>query len=236
MTLGLTRALQRTASPPSVRASREFESARRAPPPPPRPSLSFVVRPLRTMTLDGFWKTIDEARQASGKLVDIPRCLIDTLSQSKESEIVDFGSQFEDCMDRSYDANLWLGAVVILGGCGDDRFTDFRCWLVALGREAFESALADPDSIAGLERFDGDYGDPTLFYLRSVAQRAFCKRSTGDERDFDAGMRFESLFPRREHPVLKNRELASTTYEDAKTLLPRLAARFPNGMRAVRSK
>jgi len=40
----LTRALQRTASPPCVRASREFVSAPCAPPPPPRPSLSLVVR------------------------------------------------------------------------------------------------------------------------------------------------------------------------------------------------
>lgn len=39
----LTRALQRTASPPSVRTSREFVSAPCAPPP-PRPSLSLVVR------------------------------------------------------------------------------------------------------------------------------------------------------------------------------------------------
>ena len=34
-------ALQRTASPPSVRASREFVSARCAPPAPPRPSLGL---------------------------------------------------------------------------------------------------------------------------------------------------------------------------------------------------
>ena len=34
-------ALQRTASPPSVRASREFVSALCAPPAPPRPSLSL---------------------------------------------------------------------------------------------------------------------------------------------------------------------------------------------------
>jgi hypothetical protein len=33
--------LQRTASPPSVRASREIVSARCAPPAPPRPSLSL---------------------------------------------------------------------------------------------------------------------------------------------------------------------------------------------------
>src|SRR5438876_10370022 len=116
------------------------------------------------MTLDDFWKTIDDARQASIKLVDIPAHLVDVLSKMEEREIIDYGSHFQDCMHRSYDANLWLGAVVVLGGCGDDKFTDFRCWLVAQGREAFELALADPDSMADFEKFDGDYGYPTLFY------------------------------------------------------------------------
>jgi hypothetical protein len=40
----LNHALQRTASPPSVRPSREVVSAPCAPPAPPRPSLTFVVR------------------------------------------------------------------------------------------------------------------------------------------------------------------------------------------------
>ncbi len=186
------------------------------------------------MTLDGFWTTISDARQGTRKLVDIPSHLLDVLSQTEEREIIDYATHFRDCLHRAYDANLWLGAVVIFGGCGDDKFSDFRCWLVAQGRDAFESALADPDSMADLEIADGDYGYPILFNLSSVAQRAFCKRAAGDPDDFAACERFESLFPPGEHPALKNEELVNTSDEDAKLLLPKLAARFPDGIRGVR--
>jgi len=44
---------------------------------------------------------------------------------------------------------------VINGGCGDDTFSDFRASLISRGREAFERALADPESLAD-EEFDED--------------------------------------------------------------------------------
>ena len=179
------------------------------------------------MTLDSFWKTIDDARQASVKLVDVPARLTDLLSQMEEREIIDFDSHLLDCMHRSYDAKLWLGAVVILGGCGDDKFTDFRCWLIAQGRQAFEAALDDPDSMAGLDRFDGDYGQPTLFYLNSVSKKAFCKRANAGSYDFATVERFESLLPSHKHPALKNEELVNKSDKEARSVFPKLAARFP---------
>src|SRR5262245_31826692 len=113
-------------------------------------------------------------------------------------------------------------------GCGDDTFSDFRGWLIALGQSRFESALDEPDTLADLDNFDGDEGNcPTLFYFGSVARCAFCKRSTGNEDDFDAMMRFEELCPLMEYPPLKNRELIDANDERARVMFPKLAARFP---------
>jgi hypothetical protein len=179
------------------------------------------------MTFECFWKMIDDARQASGKLVEMPARLVDALALMAEHEIVDFDSHLTDALFRSYDANLWLGAVVILNGCGDDTFTDFRYWLIAQGRETFESALADPDSLAGLERFDGDHGLPLLFYMIGVAKEAFCRRVAGRERDSEAEARFEALCPVKKHPSLRNQKLINKSDEEAMAMFPRLAARFP---------
>jgi hypothetical protein len=186
------------------------------------------------MTLDGFWQLIDDSRSASDRMVYVPQKLIDGLCRLGEQEIVDFEAHYIDCKHRSYDARVWLAAVVIMGGCGDDKFSDFRGWLIAQGPLRFESALAYPDSLADLENLDGDDGYPTLFYLGSVASRAFCKRSTGDEQNFDAGMRFEALCPVRKHPPLKRVELIGASDEEARAMFPRLAARFPKGMSAER--
>jgi hypothetical protein len=186
------------------------------------------------MTIETFWQAIDEARQSVVKFTDVPARLIELLSQMDEKEIIDFGSHFQNCMHLSYDANLWLAAVVIIGGCGDDKFTDFRCWLIAQGRDVFEAALADPDSLAKLENFDGDHGLPIMIYMGSVDNKAFCKRVAGDIRDFDACERYESLFPLRKYPTIRNQELVNTSDEDAKVLMPQLAAKFPVGIHSQR--
>jgi len=179
------------------------------------------------MTLDTFWQLINDARHASNRLVEMPQKLIDVLCTMEEREIVDFWSHYLDRLHRSYDARLWLAAVVMMHGCGDDTFSDFRGWLIAQGRLRFESALQDPDSLADLASFDGDGDQPILFYFGSVATHAFCKRSTGDEGDFDACMRFKALCPVREYLPLENKELINASDEQARVMFPKLAARFP---------
>jgi hypothetical protein len=45
---------------------------------------------------------------------------------------------------------LWAAAYLINGGCSDDGFEYFRCWLIAQGRQVFEQSRAAPDSLAEL--------------------------------------------------------------------------------------
>lgn len=47
------------------------------------------------------------------------------------------------------------------GGCSDDSFDYFRGWLTAQGKEVFLNALADPDSLAGVEAVQA-FGRETL--------------------------------------------------------------------------
>ena len=176
------------------------------------------------MTLDTFWKIIDDARHSTQRASEIPDWLVDYLSRLEAREIAGFESRLRECMHWSYDAHLWLAAVVVLGGCGDDSFDYFRAWLISQGRGAFESALADTDSMAAFESFDGEYGVPRLERMLYAPSKAFLKCVGGD--DFAAQEQFESLLPAQQHPPLRNQELVSTSDEDARVWLPRLAARF----------
>lgn len=178
------------------------------------------------MTIDEFWRIIDEARYSTKRASEIPEWLINHLSQINDREIAEFDVHLRKCLDHSYDAQLWLGAVVLLGGCGDDSFEYFRGWLISQGREAFESAFADADSMATFECFDGEFGVPLLERLLYAPVKAFFKRVGSDE--FAARERFESLLPPHKRPILRNQELVGTSDEDARKLLPKLAARFPN--------
>jgi hypothetical protein len=48
----------------------------------------------------------------------------------------------------AYHWDLWLVAWLCQGGrCSDDRFSDFRIWLISRGRAVYEAALDDADSL-----------------------------------------------------------------------------------------
>jgi hypothetical protein len=101
------------------------------------------------MTADEFWKIVGRAHQASGG--DMPvKCekLADDLRKLDPSEIESFAEHFREFRNKAYRWDLWNAAYLICGGCSDDGFTDFRSTLISMGRQMFEKALADPDSLA----------------------------------------------------------------------------------------
>ena len=56
------------------------------------------------------------------------------------------------------------------GGCGDDTFSDFRAYLISLGRQVYEAARADPDSLADVPLDAAgdtweDWASPTMHVL-----------------------------------------------------------------------
>jgi hypothetical protein len=48
----------------------------------------------------------------------------------------------------AYTVDLWGAAYLINGGASDDGFYYFRCWLIGMGRDVYEAAVANPDSLA----------------------------------------------------------------------------------------
>lgn len=112
------------------------------------------------MNEDGFWKIVQRAHDLSGgdmdQKCDALRQLISALSKD---EALEFAQHFDAMMDEAYDWPLWGAAYVINGGCGDDTFSDFRAALISRGRQVFERALADPDSLA-----DEDFEESDGFY------------------------------------------------------------------------
>jgi hypothetical protein len=55
---------------------------------------------------------------------------------------------------RAYTVDLWGAAYLINDGASDDGFYYFRCWLIGMGREVYEAAVADPDTLADVVTSD----------------------------------------------------------------------------------
>jgi hypothetical protein len=108
------------------------------------------------MTLDQFWNTVERVHRDSRGDMDKKCELLEAeLRRLPLEEILSFHRHFNECQDRAYTWELWAAAYIIGGGCSDDSFSDFRSTLISMGRQIFERALADPQSLADME-YDAD--------------------------------------------------------------------------------
>jgi len=100
------------------------------------------------MDIKAFWELIDKTREAAnGDARKQSDLLTEELTNLPEEEIISFDQIFRDLKDKAYIGNLWDAAIVIMGGCGDDGFQEFREWLVGRGKEAYENAIKDPETL-----------------------------------------------------------------------------------------
>jgi len=101
------------------------------------------------MNRDEFWAVIAAARDGGdASFAGRPTRLRELLLARSPDDVAGFIEHFRQAMDDAYSFELWGAAFILGGGCSDDRFTDFRKWLISCGRERYERALEDPDSLA----------------------------------------------------------------------------------------
>jgi hypothetical protein len=109
------------------------------------------------MTLEKFWEIIQRVHRKSGADIDKRFEIFEAELEKLPLEgVQSFDVHFTQCLDRAYTHELWGAAYVIGGGCSDDGFWDFRSTLITCGRDIFERALKNPDSLADLDRDLGE--------------------------------------------------------------------------------
>ncbi|MCE9566680.1 MAG: DUF4240 domain-containing protein [Planctomycetes bacterium] len=177
------------------------------------------------MTRDEFWDHIESSKRSD--LDEHVERLTKQLAKLPPDEIADFGHWWELSKAEAYRWDLWGAAYTINGGCSDDGFTDFRSWLTLQGRDAFQAALANPDSLADLE-VEEDAASCECY----PATRAWFK-ATGIKDDYDA---FHAAVEARHPPTqesLARGEVEPTgenwdfdDCEETRRRLPRLAAMY----------
>jgi len=168
------------------------------------------------MTNDQFWALVASSKAASGGTFDgYLQALVWRLSKLRPEEILDFQRIFDEYMDQAYSWDLWGAAYVIGGGCSDDGFTDFRSWLISLGREIYEQALVTPDSLAEVALGPGAEEDAFFEEFAYVASRAY-EQKTGQEM----------TYCRRSHPSEPTGQRWAEHGPELSHRFPRLSAKY----------
>lgn len=119
--------------------------------------------------------------------------------------VVDYAAAFDRLHTRAYRSDLWGAAYLINGGCSDDCFEYFRAWLIAMGRETYEGALGDPDSLADVAE-EGAVELEEMLYLAMEAHEAragaplpasgVAPPALAEDWDFDDPEEMRSRYPR----------------------------------------
>ena len=146
--------------------------------PQPKP---LDLKPISEMIdEDRYWQIIHDTKaRAGGDQGRQEDLLVEALEKLPLQDIVGFRLRTDKLLFDTYDPHLWCAGYIMNGGLSDDGFEYFRLWLIDQGREVFERAKADPDSLAD---YEPDV-DPDLGYdfevLSYVADKAFENKTGG---------------------------------------------------------
>jgi hypothetical protein len=174
---------------------------------------------------DEFWAIVEAARSGLADTVGgadrVAENVVEQLVQLPPGKIVEYQLVYEQLDRESYRWDLWAAAYLINGGCSDDCFDYFRGWLVAQGREVWDRALANPDTLADVVGADADIeGEDMLGAAYDATQQV-----TGDGAALYAAMDALGDNPGQpDSPAGEDFDFDDP--EEMEARLPRLAAVF----------
>ncbi|MEO3792747.1 DUF4240 domain-containing protein [Nonomuraea sp. B10E15] len=102
------------------------------------------------MSEDDFWALIESSKGDGWTKVERVRWLKNILVARSPEEIADFHMWMFLNQKRAETWELFGAAGHLFGISSDDGFQYFVGWLIGLGREAFETTIANPDSLIDL--------------------------------------------------------------------------------------
>lgn len=108
------------------------------------------------MTTQEFWNIIVDSRSewnlqlTTGNMDRQLARLKTLLSRLTPEEIIAFKDWYTQYHFAAYSHDLWAVAYLVNGGCSDDGFHYFRDWLISMGKDVYETGMADADLLVGV--------------------------------------------------------------------------------------
>lgn len=132
---------------------------------------------------DTFWTLIAQAKARCGQDMDASAKWVEgELLRMGPEQALNFGRIMHGYSSLAYKYGLWTAACVMLNGCSDDGFTDFRNWLIAQGKDVYLAALKDPDSLADVPVYGGGCFE-SLAYIGEKVYEELTGKSAYDSFD-----------------------------------------------------
>lgn len=102
-----------------------------------------------------FWYIISESLEEAEIDRDLQLAKLKELLQlMADEDIIAFQEMVDHMMNRCYLWEVWGAAYIMYGGLNDEQFEGFRAGLILKGKDIFEAACSDPDSLAEGEEIE----------------------------------------------------------------------------------
>ena len=95
-----------------------------------------------------FWNLIHSSFATARTEFGGIEALAFSLEKMPRAEVIAFQDTLTEVIERAATYELQGGACLVGHGNSDDGFLDFRAWLIAQGRDTFETVLDNPDALA----------------------------------------------------------------------------------------
>lgn len=118
----------------------------------PSESIDFTFSD-QLMDEDKFWQIIQLTKEkAKNDFEKQQEELAKQLRKLTPSDIIFFGNRFRFFRGEANTWEVWGAIYIILGGCGDDSFNDFREWIIGQGKEFYYKTIKDPETLVDVEK------------------------------------------------------------------------------------
>lgn len=97
-------------------------------------------------------------------------------------EIVGFKIRTNKLLYDIYNSEMWCAGYIINGGCSDDGFEYFRCWVISRGKEVYYKSKDNPDSL--IDELDDEIEEYEFEGFLYVANEAFIAKTGKEIYDF----------------------------------------------------
>jgi hypothetical protein len=146
---------------------------------------SLVEPTAEMLDEDRYWKLVEDSLRASGyDQDDQASYLTAALGEFEPKDIIGFRLRTDKLLYDTYNSKMWCAGYIMNGGCSDDGFEYFRLWVISRGREVYENAKADPDSLIAVADVEVPEGVFDFEQFQYVADEAFEKKTGRDLHDF----------------------------------------------------
>ncbi len=179
---------------------------------------------ITEISKDTFWDLLAQAKARCGQDMEASAEWIKgQLLALGPEQALNFDSIMHGYSALAYKYGLWTAASVMLDGCTDDGFTDFRGWLIAQGRDVYLAALKDPDSLADVPLYGGGSFE-SLAYVGGIAYETLTGKDVYDTFSQPA---YEKLKQELAQDIQYGEGIGYPyTWSETAEYLPRLCAKY----------